>query len=131
MDGALIMDKSSMIAESVMPVKIKDRPMFSPEPGLSRQVLAYTHGLMLVRHLMEKGWVGARHSHPQEQLVYVVRGHIQFTGGDKTFDARTGDSFVVPGGIEHQASAVEESEVLDVFSPFRNDYAESAGKVTQ
>jgi quercetin dioxygenase-like cupin family protein len=131
MDGALIMDESSMTAESVMPIKIKDRPMFSPEAGLSRQVLAYTHGLMLVRHLMEKGWVGARHSHPHEQLVYVVRGHIQFTGGGKTFDARAGDSFVVQGGIEHQASAIEESEVLDVFSPFREDYADSTGEVAQ
>jgi quercetin dioxygenase-like cupin family protein len=83
---------------------------------------------MLVRHLMEKGWIGARHSHPHEQLVYVVRGHIQFTGGDKTFDARAGDSFVVPGGIEHQAAAVEESEVLDVFTPVRKDYAESSGE---
>jgi len=112
-----------MTAESVRLIEIKDRPLFSPESGLSRQVLAYTENLMLVRHLMEKGWRGARHRHPHEQLVYVVRGHIEFTGGDRTFNARAGDSFVVPGGIEHQASAVEESEVLDVFTPFRNDYA--------
>jgi quercetin dioxygenase-like cupin family protein len=78
---------------------------------------------MLVRHLMEKGWVGSRHSHPHEQLVYVIRGHIQFKGGDKIFDAREGDSFVVPGGIDRQASAVEESEVLDVFAPLREDCA--------
>jgi hypothetical protein len=31
---------------------------------------------------------------------------------------------VVPGGREHQASALEESEVLDVFTPYREDYAE-------
>jgi quercetin dioxygenase-like cupin family protein len=58
-------------------------------------------------------------------LVYVISGHIRFSAGDNTFDARTGDSFVVPGGIEHQASALEESEVLDVFTPYREDYAES------
>lgn len=117
--------ENSMDAEGVRLVEIKGRPLFSPETGLLRQVLAYTGNLMLVRHLMEKGWSGARHSHPHEQLVYVVRGHIQFTGGDKTFDARAGDSFVVPGGVEHQASAVEESEVLDVFTPVRKDYAEN------
>jgi quercetin dioxygenase-like cupin family protein len=44
--------------------------------------------------------------------------------GDSTFEARSGDSFVVPGGMEHQASALEESEVLDVFTPFREEYAE-------
>ena len=96
--------------------------LFSPESGLTRQVLAYSENLMLVRHLMHKGWVGARHSHPHEQLVYVIRGQLRFTSGDQTFDAHSGDSFVVPGGIEHQASALADSEVLDVFTPFREDY---------
>jgi quercetin dioxygenase-like cupin family protein len=112
-----------MSSEYVTLVEQKAARRFSPESGLSRQVLAYNDQLMLVRHLMEKGWVGARHSHPHEQLVYIIRGHLQFTGGDMTFEARTGDSFVVPGGMEHQASALEESEVLDVFTPFREDYA--------
>jgi quercetin dioxygenase-like cupin family protein len=112
------------MTERIKPVELKDRKIFSPECGLSRQVLAYSNQLMLVRHLMEKGWIGARHSHPHEQLVYVVRGHIHFHGGDATFDARTGDSFVVPGGMEHQANAIEESEVLDIFTPVREDYVE-------
>ena len=112
-----------MAAENVRLIEREGRRVFSPETGLSRQVLAYSGKLMLVRHLMEKGWVGARHSHPHEQLVYIVRGHIQFNGGDRTFEARAGDSFLVPGGIEHQANALEESEVLDVFTPLREDYA--------
>lgn len=114
-----------MTAEGITLIKRKDRAAAAPEPGLLRQVLAYTDNLMLVRHQMEPGWVGAKHSHPHEQLVYVVSGHIRFTGGGKTFDACTGDSFVVPGGVEHQACALEESEVLDVFTPFREDYAVS------
>ncbi len=117
-----------MSAENIALVEMKDSQVLSPETGLSRQVLAYSDKLMLVRHLMEKGWVGARHSHAHEQLVYVMRGHIQFKAGDKTFDARGGDSFVVPGGIEHQASAFEESEVLDVFTPVREDYATADSK---
>lgn len=113
-----------MDLEAIKTVRLEDAETGNPEPGLVRQVLAYNPNLMLVRHLMEKGWVGARHSHPHDQLVYVVRGHLRFTGGERTFDVRTGDSFIVPGGVEHQASAMEESEVLDVFYPFREDYAE-------
>jgi quercetin dioxygenase-like cupin family protein len=116
--------RGKMIANGIVVVEQKDVRLFSPEDGLSRQVLAYNDHLMLVRHLMEKGWNGARHSHPHEQLVYVVRGHIRFTGGESTFDAYTGDSFVVPGEMVHQASALEESEVLDVFAPYREDYKE-------
>jgi quercetin dioxygenase-like cupin family protein len=114
-----------MSNDEITLVKLKDVSPSSPEAGLTRQVLAHNERLMLVRHLMEKDWVGARHSHPHEQLVYVIRGHLRFSSGDQTFDVRTGDSFVVRGGVEHQASAVEESEVLDVFTPLREDYVES------
>jgi quercetin dioxygenase-like cupin family protein len=119
------MERNQMSLEKIENIHLEDRKLLAPEPGLSRQVLAFNPNLMLVRHLMEKGWVGARHSHPHDQLVYIVRGYLQFTGGDITFDARAGDSFIVPGGVEHQARAFEDSEVLDVFHPFREDDAES------
>jgi quercetin dioxygenase-like cupin family protein len=97
--------------------------MTSPEPGLNRQVMSFSPTMMLVRHTMEKGWVGRRHSHPHEQLVYVIHGTIRFEHPGGTFEATTGDSFLVPGGVEHQACALEQSEVLDIFSPVREDYA--------
>lgn len=98
-------------------------PTSMPEPGMRRQVLAYSPQLMLVRHRFEKGWSGARHSHPHHQLVYVMRGHIRFEAEGRTWDLRAGDSVVVDGGVEHKASALEDSEALDVFSPYREEYA--------
>ena len=98
-------------------------PKTTPEPGMVRQVLAYNPQLMLVRHQFTKGWVGARHSHPHHQVVYIVRGHILFEAEGKKWDLRTGDSVVVDGKLDHQASAIEDSEVLDIFTPYREDYA--------
>lgn len=95
----------------------------APEPGMLRQVLAYNPQLMLVRHTFKSGWVGARHSHPHHQMVYIVRGHIRFEAEGKSWDLHSGDSVVVDGNVEHQASALEDSEVLDIFTPFRKDYA--------
>src|SRR5580698_3598546 len=106
-----------MSAEERMLVRLEEREPSAPEAGLQKQVLATSESLMLVRHLMESGWVGARHSHPHEQMVYVIQGHLQFICGEVTFDARAGDSFIVPGNVEHQARALELSEVLDVFHP--------------
>jgi quercetin dioxygenase-like cupin family protein len=93
-----------------------------PEPGMKRQVLTYNEKVMLVRHHFSKGWIGATHKHLHEQLVYVVTGHIQFKGDGKTIELHAGDSVIVKGNIEHQATALEDSEVLDVFVPFRIDY---------
>lgn len=98
-------------------------PVTTPEEGLERQVLAYNSRLMLVRHHLAKGWKGTRHKHPHDQLVYVVRGAIVFTGAGNTVEMRNGDSVVVAGGVEHEAHALEDTEVLDVFTPYREDYA--------
>ena len=95
---------------------------FNPEPGLKRHILANNPELMLVEHHAEKGWVGVRHSHPHHQLVYVISGHLKVEVGDRKFEVRSGDSFVVDGGIEHQATALEPSVVLDAFTPTRKDY---------
>jgi len=95
---------------------------FNPEPGLKRHILANNPELMLVEHHAEEGWAGARHSHPHHQLVYIVSGHLSVDVGGKTFEVRAGDSFVVDGGVEHQARALAPSVMLDVFTPTRKDY---------
>jgi quercetin dioxygenase-like cupin family protein len=100
--------------------------MTTPEPGLRRQVMSFSKDMMLVRHTMEKGWVGAKHSHPHEQMVYIVSGHIVFEYPGGTLDGKAGDSFLVPGNVEHQARALEQSDVLDIFTPYREDYAPKA-----
>ncbi len=93
-----------------------------PEPGLTRRVGANNDKLFLVEHRMEDGWVGAAHSHPHDQVVYVVSGRLRVKAGGETFDVGAGDSFVVRGGVEHQASALEAALVIDVFTPARLDY---------
>jgi quercetin dioxygenase-like cupin family protein len=108
LDGLIVSDERSPITE--------------PEPGLHRQVLAHTSAMMLVRHTMTKGWQGAAHSHPHEQLVYVVSGRIAVTVNEVEFEVSTGQSFIVGSNVEHMAGALEDSVVLDVFTPARADY---------
>ena len=115
-----------MAADPIEVVSSNDETMTSPEDGLRRQVMSYSPSMMLVRHLQKKGWVGAKHSHPHEQMVYIVSGHIVFEHPGGKFEAKTGDSFLVAGGVEHQASALEECEILDIFTPYREDYAKPA-----
>jgi len=109
------------IADSVV-VKYDDARESKPEPGLTRKVMAYNDKLFLAEHQMSKGWVGTVHSHPHDQIVYIVRGHLKVTCQGKAFEMRPGDSFVVRGGVEHGAAALEDSLVIDVFTPCREDY---------
>jgi len=112
-----------MSLSTIEVLRTEEESMSNPEPGLRRQVMSYSPSMMLVRHRMKKGWAGARHSHPHEQMVFIVSGHLTFQHPGGILEATTGDSFLVPGNVEHQASAQEDSEVLDIFTPYREDYA--------
>ena len=103
-------------------VKHREGRASEPEAGLKRRVLAYNDKLFVAEHRMKKGWVGTVHNHPHEQVVYVVQGHLTVNCQGRTFELRTGDTFVVRGGVEHGASAIEDSLVVDVFTPCREDY---------
>ena len=82
----------------------QDESMSNPEPGLRRQVMSYSPSMMLVRHRMKKGWVGARHSHPRmSKWSLSLAGTLLSNIPGGVFEAKTGDSFLAPGDVVHQA----------------------------
>jgi unsaturated pyranuronate lyase len=121
-EGKIQMAPQTKDFPNVVVVRAGDSRESTPEPGLTRKVLAYNEKLFLVEHRMIQGWKGNLHSHPHEQVVYLVRGHLQVTCEGKSFEVRGGDSFLVRGGVEHGAAALEDSVVVDIFTPWREDY---------
>lgn len=110
---------------NVVITRFEEASISRPEPGLTRRILAYNDKLFVAEHRMEKGWKGVPHSHPHEQAAYVVSGRLSVTCGGRTFEIKTGDTFLVRGGVEHSATALEEAVVVDVFTPCREDYIPS------
>lgn len=65
----------------------------------------------------------AEHQHPQEQMGIVVKGRLRFRVGSEVQDLREGDTYLIPGGVPHEASAGPDGAVaIDVFSPIRDDW---------
>ncbi len=62
------------------------------------------------------------HAHPHEQTGYLVRGRLRLTIAEKSYEAAPGDSWCIPGGVEHGADVLEDAVALEVFSPVREDY---------
>jgi quercetin dioxygenase-like cupin family protein len=62
------------------------------------------------------------HAHPHEQVGYVVSGQVELTIGGDTARCGPGDSYTMPGGVQHGARFLTESVVIDCFSPPREDY---------
>ena len=63
-----------------------------------------------------------RHSHPHEQTGYLVHGRMRLSVGPDEHDAQAGDSWCIPGGVEHSAVALEDAVAIEVFSPVRQNY---------
>lgn len=91
-------------------------------PGVWRRTLASGERLMLVHVTLEEGAVVPAHSHPHEQVGYVVSGELKMTIGGTEHSLKPGDSYLIPSNVEHGAVTPEGAQVLDVFSPPREDY---------
>ena len=42
--------------------------------------------------------------------------------GDEKREVEAGDSWSIPGGVEHSGEILEDSVVVEVFSPVRKEY---------
>ena len=62
------------------------------------------------------------HSHHHEQTGYLVSGRMKFVIGEDRFEVGAGDSWCIPGNVEHSADFLEDSVVIEVFSPVREEY---------
>jgi len=79
---------------------------------------------LMVTHLhFEAGAVGAVHTHPHEQLTVVLRGKIEFILGEERKMLQPGDAVAIAGTIRHGVLALTSAEVLDIFTPIREDLA--------
>jgi quercetin dioxygenase-like cupin family protein len=75
-----------------------------------------------VRWEFIKGAVAARHSHPHEQFVVMVQGKLRLIVGDAEMIMGPDDIVVVPPNTPHEAVALEDTVVIDIFSPPREDF---------
>jgi quercetin dioxygenase-like cupin family protein len=90
--------------------------------GVQRRTPVYGAKTLLSEFLLKAGHTLPRHTHPHEQTGYLVSGHMRLSIGTDTHDVRPGDSWCVPGGVEHGAQIIEDCVAIEVFSPVREDY---------
>ena len=78
----------------------------------------------MVSHVtLFKDFQVATHSHENEQISCIISGCLRFGLGEKEsaayreVDLRTGESVLLPSMFPHCATAIEDTVVLDIFSP--------------
>ena len=92
-------------------------------PGVVRRTLAWGERMMMCEFTVDAGVVIPMHSHMHEQVGLVQSGRVQFTVAGDVWIAEAGDSYAIPGNIEHEAKFLEDSVLLELFSPPREAFA--------
>ena len=91
-------------------------------PGILRKTLAYNPHVMLCHFTLTAGAVMPEHHHEAAQVGYVVRGKLQFRSGDRSFAAAAGTGYAFEPNEPHGATAEEDTEVIECFTPSRPEY---------
>lgn len=90
--------------------------------NVHQKTLAYGDKTLLTEFKLGKGAVLPDHSHRHEQTGYLVSGRLDLVIEGTVHEAEPGDSWSIPGNTVHHAVAHEESVVVEVFSPVREEY---------
>jgi quercetin dioxygenase-like cupin family protein len=91
-------------------------------PGVFMKPLSYGNNSMLCEFRINQGAVIPAHQHPHEQTGYLVKGKLRFFGDEGEAVVEPGCSWSFKGGVMHGAEGLEDTVLIEVFSPVREDY---------
>jgi len=100
----------------------QESPTITPD-GAERRILSYGGHLMLVEFTFKAGVASFEHSHPHEQIGYVVSGEIDIVmEGAETRRLTSGGSYYVPANVKHYIKTFSPAVLIDAFTPVRDDF---------
>jgi quercetin dioxygenase-like cupin family protein len=89
--------------------------------GIRRRTLAAGEQMMQMLVMLDAGSHLPEHQHPHEQVTHVLRGRLRLSMAGSVREIAAGQSICLPGGTPHAADALEDTLVVDTFSPPRED----------
>ncbi len=102
----------------------EDMPRERVSDTLERRLI--TGDRMMLAHVyLAKGCIVPKHSHPNEQLTYILEGALHFWLGEDQAEeviVRAGEVLHIPSNLPHKAVALEDTLDVDIFDPPREDW---------
>lgn len=91
--------------------------------GIERKAFG-SDNVTVALHRLMPGHELSPHSHPNEQLVYIMEGEMDFHIGDQVLRLGPGGLAVIPPDMVHYGQVVGNTPALnlDIFTPARPEY---------
>jgi quercetin dioxygenase-like cupin family protein len=112
------------VANEVKVVDLPETAGFVPVEGAMMRGLV-GEGAMINLVDLEPDSLVPLHSHPHEQIGYVVEGVMIMEIDGEMYEMPPGTAYAIPGDVMHSGRGGPEGcRVIDVFLPVREDYRE-------
>ena len=99
-----------------------DNPWIEICPGIKRQTVTSGKTMYQMLATLVAGSKMPEHQHPQEQIVHILAGRMKLIVSGTPHEMKPGDSFYLAANVPHAVETMEETRVLDTFSPPRGEY---------
>ncbi|MEE9598356.1 MAG: cupin domain-containing protein [Acidiferrobacterales bacterium] len=106
--------KIFVVSSEIEPIVVRE--------GVQRRCLVWSDDTMIAEWSIDKGLEMLWHSHPDEQVGYVVKGRIELIIGEEKKVLEAGGAYYVPPNVPHGGRVLESSVTIDVYSPVREDF---------
>jgi quercetin dioxygenase-like cupin family protein len=91
-------------------------------PGIRRRTHAHGKTMYQMMAQLDAGSRMPEHQHSQEQIVHILSGRMKLIVAGEPHELKAGDSFYLASNVPHGVETLEDTRVLDTFSPPRDDY---------
>ena len=92
-------------------------------PGIDRVTMSYNDDNMLCYFYLAEGTGLPLHTHLAAQNGFVISGRIRFfRESGESFVAGPGDGYIFESNEAHGSEILEDSEIIECFTPMRPDY---------
>lgn len=114
--------KTPSVARFASVLRWNEQPQDHPMPLIDRRRIIGER-MMISQVFLHKGFRVPTHHHANEQFAWVTSGRVRFgLGGDGSPERRdvtltAGEVLHLPSNVPHSAEALEDSQVIDLFSP--------------
>lgn len=89
--------------------------------NVTRQAIHAANITVARIHLLQ-GAIVPEHRHASEQISFIERGKLRFTLDGAVCALEAGEMLEIPANVPHSVEVIEESVVVDVFAPVREDW---------
>ena len=100
----------------------KSRPWIQIAPGIKRRTITTGASMYQMRAELDAGSLMPEHKHPQEQIAHVIQGRMRLIVAGVPHELAAGEAFYIGANVPHGVETIEDTVVIDTFSPPRDDY---------